>query len=72
MTKRSSTFKESSERIHLLIDAIAKAQELNEAIMLAEQAGVELDVVIEITPAAGGDCARKVVITSSLQRTIPN
>ena len=48
------TFEESSERIHLLIDAMTKAKELGDAIVLAERAGLELDVVIETTHTARG------------------
>ena len=66
------TFEESSERIHLLIDAMTKAKELGDAILLAERAGLELDVVIETTPTARGETLRQFVVSARKQRTLSN
>ena len=61
------TFEESSERIHLLIDAMSKAKELSDAIVLAEKAGLELDVSIE-TIATAGRPLRQIVVTVASRR----
>ena len=53
MTKSAAGFEASSERIHLLIDAMTKAKELGEAILLAEEAGLRLDVAIETNDVGG-------------------
>jgi len=66
------TFEESSERIHLLIDAMTKAKELGDAILLAERAGLELDVVIETTHTARGEVIRQFVVSARKRRALTN
>ena len=64
------SFEESSERIKLLIDAMAKAKDLGDAILLAERAGLELDVVIEMTQTARGETMRQFVVSAKKRLTL--
>lgn len=67
MSKPPSSFELATERIHLLIDAMTKAMELGDAIVLAEEAGLELDVSIE-TIATAGRPLRQIVLTVASRR----
>ena len=67
MSKPPSSFELATERIHLLIDAMTKAKELGDAIVLAEEAGLELDVSIE-TIATAGRPRRQIVVTTAPHR----
>lgn len=67
MTKPATDFEASSERIHLLIDAMTKAKELGDAILVAEEAGLVLDVAIE-TKEEGGRRMRQFIVSAIPRR----
>lgn len=69
MTVTGKGFKASSERIHLLINAVTKAKELGDAILLAEEAGLLLDLTIE-TSETGGRLLRHIVVAPVPQRVV--
>jgi len=60
------------DRLQLLITAIAKARELGDALLEAEEAGLEVEVWIESTPVLGGRSVRQVIVQAMPSGPLPN
>ena len=60
------------DRVELLISAMTKARELSDALLEAEEAGLELEVEIETTPVLGGRPLRQIIVTALPSRRLTN
>ena len=60
------------DRVELLIAAMTKVRELNDALLEAEEAGLELEVEIETTPVPSGQPLSQIIVTALPSRRLTN